>query len=62
MPDPNPNESQDEYISRFMSSEEAQSSFPDIKQRLAVAYSKYRQSHGIKKKLNGMKKHSTKGG
>lgn len=41
MPDPKAGESKKDYISRFMSSEESQSDFPDEKQRLAVAYSMY---------------------
>lgn len=57
MPNPRSGEDQAAYISRFVGSEEAKSSFPDIKQRLAVAYSKYRQGHGLKKKLDGVKKH-----
>jgi hypothetical protein len=48
MPKPNPNENKEEYVSRFMSSEEAQKSFPDKKQRLAVAYSKWKENHKMK--------------
>lgn len=43
MPKPNPGESKKAYIARFMASEEAQKSFPDKKQRLAVAYSMWRK-------------------
>lgn len=41
MPYPQAGESKASYISRFVSSEEAKSDFPDEKQRLAVAYSLY---------------------
>jgi len=57
MPDPREGEDKQSYVSRFVSSEEAKKSFPDIKQRLAVAYSKHRQKHGVKKKIDGVKKH-----
>jgi len=43
MPKPAKGESQGHYVSRFADSGEAKKSFPDIKQRLAVAYSMYRQ-------------------
>ena len=43
MPDPRRGEKQPSYIKRFVKSKEAQKSFPDIKQRLAVAYSKFRR-------------------
>lgn len=43
MPKPNKNESKEEYIARFMSSEEAKRSFPDEKQRSAVAYSEWKK-------------------
>jgi hypothetical protein len=52
MPYPSPGESQDHYVKRFVSSPEAQSSFPDIKQRLAVAYSMHKQhamAHALRK-------------
>ena len=49
MPKPNKGESREEYIARFMSSEEAKKSFPDEKQRLAAAYSYWRK-HGGKNK------------
>lgn len=41
MPDPKKDESKEEFIARFMGSEEAKKSFPDKKQRLAVANSKW---------------------
>lgn len=43
MPNPKKNESKDDYIKRFMGSAEAQASFPDEKQRYAVAISKWGQ-------------------
>ena len=48
MPNPKKGETKEEYISRFMNSEEAKNSFPDEKQRLAVAYSKWaKEGRGI---------------
>lgn len=44
MPFPKPNESKDEFISRFMKSKEAEKDYPDSKQRLAVAYSIWKKS------------------
>lgn len=48
MPKPKPNESQQEFVSRYVSSEEAKRSFPNEQQRLAVAYSEYhnKNKHG----------------
>jgi hypothetical protein len=43
MPLPAKGEKQASYIKRYVKSKEAQKSFPDIKQRLAVAYSEYRR-------------------
>lgn len=43
MPYPVRGEKQASYIRRYVKSKEAQKSFPDIKQRLAVAYSEYRR-------------------
>lgn len=48
MPEPKAKEKQSDYISRFMSSEEAKRDFPNEKQRLAVAYSKYRRKNKVK--------------
>lgn len=45
MPEPIAGESQQAYISRFMKSQEAQGSFPNGNQRLAVAYNMYKQRH-----------------
>jgi hypothetical protein len=49
LPTPTKNESKDEYIKRFMGSEEATKSYPDSKQRLAVAYSMWREHSKSKK-------------
>jgi hypothetical protein len=43
MPYPTPGETTQHYVSRFMGSPEARSSFPDQKQRAAVAYSMHKQ-------------------
>ena len=43
MPLPNKGEKQASYIRRYVKSQESQKRFPDIKQRLAVAYSEYRR-------------------
>jgi len=45
MPDPRPGESEKAFVDRYMASEEAQKSFPDPQQRLAVAYSKRQKHH-----------------
>lgn len=44
MPKPKQDESKEDYVARFMSSEEAKRDYPDEKQRLAVAYSEYKRS------------------
>lgn len=41
MPNPKPHEKRGSYIQRYVKSKESQKKFPDIKQRLAVAYSEY---------------------
>jgi hypothetical protein len=46
MPYPKADESKKDYIARFMESSEAQSDFPDEKQRLAVAYSMWERRNG----------------
>jgi len=56
MPEPDSGESQSEYISRYAGSEEAKKSFPDLKQRLAVAYSKWSKHKGVHKTVNNVKK------
>jgi hypothetical protein len=43
VPNPSRGENLSQFVSRFMGSKEAQSSFPDPKQRAAVAYSKMRR-------------------
>lgn len=53
MPYPKSGESQRNYLARFMGSGEAQNSFPDAKQRAAVAYSEYRRR---KRRKNGSQK------
>lgn len=52
MPYPQAGESREAYVHRFMASPEAQSSFPDQKQRLAVAYSMHRQ-HSLAHAVRG---------
>lgn len=50
MPEPKESgETRQEYVSRFMKSEEAQRDYPDRDQRLAVAFSMWREKHGGKK-------------
>jgi hypothetical protein len=41
MPNPQPREKEAHYIKRYVKSKESQKRFPDIKQRLAVAYSEF---------------------
>jgi len=43
VPNPQPHEKQASYIKRYVKSKESQKRFPDIKQRLAVAYSEFRR-------------------
>lgn len=47
MPNPKAGENEKDYVARFMSSEEAKRDYPDQKQRLAVAYSKFRAKKGV---------------
>lgn len=49
MPYPNPGEPKKSYLKRFMESPEANQSFPDQKQRYAVANSMFRQKHQVKR-------------
>jgi hypothetical protein len=42
MPNPKKDESEEEFVSRYMGSEEAKKKFPDEKQRAAVAHSEYK--------------------
>lgn len=44
MPNPQPGERKRSFIARYVKSKEAAKSFPDIKQRLAVAYSEARKA------------------
>ena len=44
LPTPRKGETQDEFISRFMSNEEAKREFPDQEQRTAVAFETWRRS------------------
>jgi len=53
MPEPTKKESKEEYIAKFMSSEEAKKSHPDEKQRLAVANSKWKE-HSKAKETTAM--------
>lgn len=46
LPDPRKSEKRSEYVSRFMSSKSAKKEFPDREQRVAVAYSKWRDERG----------------
>ena len=43
MPNPQKGENLSHFVSRYMGSGEAQKTFPDPKQRAAVAYSKMRR-------------------
>ncbi len=43
MPAPEKGEKLGDFVSRYMGSKEARKSFPDQKQRAAVAYSTYRR-------------------
>lgn len=43
MPEPAKHESLTKFVSRYMGSSEARSSFPKQSQRAAVAYSEYRR-------------------
>lgn len=44
MPNPKPSETEEQFITRFMASEEAKKDFPDGNQRFAVAKSKFNQT------------------
>lgn len=55
MPIPKDNESEADFVARYMSSDESQKSFPDEKQRLAVAYSTYREHKKKKTKSTDSK-------
>lgn len=49
MPNPKPKETKEEFISRYMSSEEAKNDYPDEKQRLAIAHSKWSKMEKVRK-------------
>jgi hypothetical protein len=48
MPTPNKEETESEFVRRYMQSEESKKKYPDEKQRLAIAFSVYRKSKGGK--------------
>ena len=50
MPKPKKNESEKDFVSRYMGSKEAAKTFPDEKQRAAVAYGEYKDYKKNKKK------------
>lgn len=50
MPRPKKNESEKEFVARYMASKEAIKDFPDQKQRAAVAYSEYKDYKKKQKK------------
>jgi hypothetical protein len=56
MPLPNPtnSETEDEFVARFMDDEQAKQDFPDNDQRLAVAYSTYRDEELQETELGGV--------
>ena len=56
MPLPNPtnSETEDEFVARFMDDEQAKQDFPDNDQRLAVAYSTYRDEELEETELGGV--------
>ena len=56
MPTPRKREKESEFVSRYVSSPEAQATFPEKSKRLAVAYSKYnhrKQVSAVKKIMKG---------
>lgn len=53
MPNPKKEESESEYVSRFMNSEEAKRDFPDEKQRAAVAHSKWKRRKKKGRQMSG---------
>lgn len=58
MPYPTAGEDTGHYVSRFMGSSEASGSFPDPKQRAAVAYSIARQRHLAHALRHGTHRHT----
>lgn len=57
MPKPHRHESKEAFVARYMASPEARASFPDAKQRLAVAYSIYDRPN--RRKQRGKKQMTT---
>lgn len=49
MPRPKKGERQAKFVERYVSSAESKKRFPDLKQRLAVAYSEYKQARKKRK-------------
>ncbi len=49
MPSPRKGESEKDFVNRYMNSAEAKRSFPDAKQRAAVAHSTYRNRNKKKR-------------
>lgn len=60
MPSPNSGESEKEFVSRFMSSTEAISDYPDEKQRSAVAYSMFKHRISLNNSEDWPKAYSCK--
>lgn len=48
MPQPRKGEKEKSYIGRYVADQRAKKDFPNVKQRLAVAYSEYARAHGKK--------------
>jgi HK97 family phage prohead protease len=61
MPRPSKGEDQDSFVQRYMSSEEAQRKYPDQKQRLAIAFSLYKNKDRKRKKRTKQSTHEMKG-
>lgn len=55
MPKPTSDESKEDFISKYMSSDEAKSSFPDEKQRYVIALNVWKKHKSKKAKVSGMK-------
>jgi hypothetical protein len=54
LPNPSNSETEDEFVARFMDDEQAKQDFPDNDQRLAVAYSTYRDEELNEMELGGV--------
>ena len=46
MPLPRKGEAKKSYIGRYVADQQAKRDFPNVKQRMAVAYSEYARAHG----------------